>query len=521
MKQEEFQDALKAMHVDKAPMFTAYTRDPSLWAKPSTYLYDVKELQDFAKKAIENNESVVCQSINKDIPHMTFDKENISAVLDCHFGAEKQRHDIQLSMYNRYLQKPDLMQPEELVDWYHEFLKNKEAGMTTANNLPEYITLNLQKDEDYFPELACFSRLYSFEEFVQEIYPYAWSEYASAEEQDLLLKLGDLPQSRNYDLVASEMWNDFHLSTEGYSPCAYNEISIELTTNYGCGGWKTAEDCKAWQAEVYSKLEEAGFMIEKPKDKFACCCLYEEGQELNLYMHPRAFTGTATAEQTKRILEILKSCETIYEVKLQESLPIFDLSSEQYQDLIARNKDRIVDFIKETYPKSYICHYANGIGVDFAQYCRLPLFELKQSCFQHSDPDVFAVSEIAKEIAKEIPHEFHPKDFFVCPDLEYSPYTFYGMIIETHKDDVDVALFANNGTTYVGTRNYSINTLINTFQKLTQEELKQFAESLQEGLHGGSLVPIGKYEQSIYHEAEAIIKDLQKENREQRTERET
>ena len=208
-------------------------------------------------------------------------------------------------------------------------------------------------------------------------------------------------------------WKDFKLEIpEDIKVSEYMRVDIKITTAYKYGsGWGSQEAIQnygsgsnaanAWELEVYEKLSNAGYYIEKADMEGSCETLLESklkgknyrADHLDLYMHPMEFTGYATMDQLNEIVDILESCKTIDNVRVNIAERVYSMSDYLYEQVLNDNAERIVRHICEKYkPKDR--EYSGQIAIDFAGECRLPRANAQSSCLSSSDIDVKYITQL-------------------------------------------------------------------------------------------------------------------------------
>lgn len=205
-------------------------------------------------------------------------------------------------------------------------------------------------------------------------------------------------------------FSGFKLNTEGLPVAEEHQIRIGIKSDYKWGSGWTETQAKRFENIVYTQLEECGpYKVKEIKGDLGCPHLVSipyhgplesrsgskipKTGRLDLYMHPMEFTGFATPEDTKRIMEILKSCpEVIYEVKLTKDIEVYDLNDSLYRKLILSQAKEIADIVKSEKEKGNPLY---DIGFDFAKACRLPRYG-DASILSSGQVDIETVENIAK-----------------------------------------------------------------------------------------------------------------------------
>ena len=175
----------------------------------------------------------------------------------------------------------------------------------------------------------------------------------------------------------------------------YYNTRIEIKGLYSWGvGFHNQKAYSDFHSVVYGALENAGYTIVKDADKYSCDYLTKEGSHLNLYMHPMEFTGAATREEIEDIVKILNSCECVQEAEIWSATPLYDLSADEYRNMIYNDAENIALTMLNS---RYDIKNNYDADIDFAQAVRIDrLDEPSVGGYSSSDIDVSAVNDIRK-----------------------------------------------------------------------------------------------------------------------------
>ncbi len=198
----------------------------------------------------------------------------------------------------------------------------------------------------------------------------------------------------------NNIFTGFSLNIPGQiTPAPENNVHIKITSDYQWGSGWTAMQAKRFEDIVYPKLEEAGYVLHFPKDSFGCPTLTNPDNKMDLYLHPMEFTGYATKEDTEKIIAILRDCsEAVYETSLLYANKVYDISDEEYKQILEDNKDRIINHIQSIpdYKK-----YLYDAGFDFAKASRIPRIGDGPG-YSYNNTDITYVSKLAKELKQQL-----------------------------------------------------------------------------------------------------------------------
>ena len=192
---------------------------------------------------------------------------------------------------------------------------------------------------------------------------------------------------RNLEL---EIPTDFKVAEE-------QRVSIVIDGLYGWGvGYIVDPD--EYKDNVYPKFIGTGYEMEESRFSGACSRLYspEEGNKLDLYMHPMSYDGYASPADAAKVAAILSECPLVKGVRIDviEEI-VYDLSDEEYEAFLKEHKDEIINGIKEFLATGGDVSKGD-IGFDFAREARIPrVGDGAGLC--SSDTDIRVITEIFKE----------------------------------------------------------------------------------------------------------------------------
>lgn len=170
----------------------------------------------------------------------------------------------------------------------------------------------------------------------------------------------------------------YNFEWQGLEKCQLakeKNVHIHMDAGYLWGAGWTYEQREAFENELYPKLLEAGYYIEKGRGAGICDMLYRADKNGNrnrfdnfsIYMHPSDFSGYASDEDIGKIIDILNSCKCIRNAKAGYLKECYNISDGEYVRLLARNHDGIRRYV-ETRPKEDVW----GIASRFASEHRIP-----------------------------------------------------------------------------------------------------------------------------------------------------
>lgn len=174
----------------------------------------------------------------------------------------------------------------------------------------------------------------------------------------------------------------------------YERVTIAIRTDYMDGtGWNKGQ-ATAFEEDVYPVLELAGFKLVEAEQKAYCPYIrsVERDNKLNLYLHPQAITGDGKMDDIAKIIDTLKECPTVYDVRLHYHEPVYDISDHAYHEFLLEHSDEIIKCIQNAVFRGEWMHKGE-IGFDFARECRIPRIG-DGSGISFSDVDVQTVRDI-------------------------------------------------------------------------------------------------------------------------------
>lgn len=195
-------------------------------------------------------------------------------------------------------------------------------------------------------------------------------------------------------------------------PSEYMKTSIAIASDYRWGeGW-TKQQADRFETEVFSKLEQQGFVISYPKDREgsirSCPSLKtsKEHDKTDLYLHPMEFSGYVTKADCDRIVAVLQSCDCIHGVKIAQQDYCYDISDNMYEEMLYENIHNIVDgfpkFFNQQGFKNMGAYAMQEYAFECVHECRLPRIGDKAG-FSSNDIDVKTITNMLK-VAKELGH---------------------------------------------------------------------------------------------------------------------
>ena len=152
-------------------------------------------------------------------------------------------------------------------------------------------------------------------------------------------------------------------------PSAYSKHRIHIDGLYQWGtGWDEASR-KIYSEQILSRLEKAGFTIEHSKHSGVSPTLRKDGSLCDVYLHPMEFVGIATDAEIDAIHDVLDQCEEegyIDEWEVTEHQFLYDVTIEQYRDILELNRGKVVEWFKSNKEQ------LQGVfqGMEFVETCR-------------------------------------------------------------------------------------------------------------------------------------------------------
>lgn len=174
---------------------------------------------------------------------------------------------------------------------------------------------------------------------------------------------------------------------EGLVPAEEKLVHINIVSDYRWGyGWTEAQ-ARNFRDEVFPKLKDAGYEIEKPKETYSAYTLRMPNRmdHTSLHLHPMDFSGYARIEDIIKIIGILKTCKCVYEIATPKCKDVYNLTEAQYKDVLAKNSKDILEWAK-AYKEKGLPMY--DIAFQFAQEYRIPCYGMSTGCLSSSDVDI-------------------------------------------------------------------------------------------------------------------------------------
>lgn len=111
------------------------------------------------------------------------------------------------------------------------------------------------------------------------------------------------------------------------------------------------EDAVVFKKQVIDKLSEIGFTI-KNDGPFTASYIVgkDKNDKTNLYLHPLEFTGYMKLEDVEKILSVLENC-TCTSVSKAEFFYAYDISDDEYRDILTAHSKDILSFVREYWKK--------------------------------------------------------------------------------------------------------------------------------------------------------------------------
>ena len=160
----------------------------------------------------------------------------------------------------------------------------------------------------------------------------------------------------------------------------------------------------AFRDDVSPALKSAGFKIITAKQNTYSYCLHicsvEMDNKLDLYLHPQMISGDGKMDDITKIIEILKECPTVCDVRLQSHEPVYDMSDQEYHEFLLEHSDEIIKCIQDAVLCDK-CVRKGTIGIDFAMGCRIQRIGDRSGEFKRSDVDVQTVRDIYTNAEKD------------------------------------------------------------------------------------------------------------------------
>lgn len=184
-------------------------------------------------------------------------------------------------------------------------------------------------------------------------------------------------------------------------------INIQIKTDYEWGSGWTGTQQQKFIDVIFPKLKEAGFIIKDPKDNFGCETLHspDPDNKMDIYMHPMEFTGYAREADIKKIYDVFTdSPEVIYNKALLYSKQVYDVSDEQYLEILKDNEPRIREHLESMKDARAYEYMLMDAGFDFAKIARIPRIG-DHAGYSARDVDIAFVQDIAKQIRMELKNE--------------------------------------------------------------------------------------------------------------------
>jgi len=180
----------------------------------------------------------------------------------------------------------------------------------------------------------------------------------------------------------------------------YVRTSIAIEGLYGWGtGYYSSSHREFFENAVYDAFYNKGYEIIESNSSGHCAHLAKKGSNLDIYMHPMEFSGTATPEEIEDIIGILSSFE---QLKVNENRRdvLYDIPDSTYRFMIF---DRAEEIVRE-----YAYSREKGVDAafDFAKNAGIERLQHFHLGYSSSDLDITAAAQIIdryKELKKENP----------------------------------------------------------------------------------------------------------------------
>lgn len=163
------------------------------------------------------------------------------------------------------------------------------------------------------------------------------------------------------------------------------------------------KDIVVFEKQFYSQLEETGYYIDYPEQtiqyiKYSPYMYLSEGDVKNPHARMKVFLGSneisghAPEEEIQKILELLKKCQYVHNIRLVYSWKVYDISDDEYLSILEKAKPQIEiwtrKYLEYGYPRS-------SIGDNFSR-----LFGVKRvsNCLSSDRIATYYVNKIAQNI---------------------------------------------------------------------------------------------------------------------------
>ena len=130
-----------------------------------------------------------------------------------------------------------------------------------------------------------------------------------------------------------------------------------------------------FEKQFYSQLEEAGYYIDYPEqtDRYIkdspYMYLYKGDEQspharMKVFLGANEISGHAPEEEIQKILEILKKCQHIHNIRLVYSWKVYDISDDEYLSILDKAKPQI-----ELWARKYLeyGYSRSSIGDNFSE----------------------------------------------------------------------------------------------------------------------------------------------------------
>lgn len=163
------------------------------------------------------------------------------------------------------------------------------------------------------------------------------------------------------------------------------------------------KDITVLEKQFHAQLVESGYFIDYPKQtikyiKFSPYMYFSEGDVKNpharmkVYLGSNEISGHAPEEEIQNILELLKKCQHVHNIRLVYSRKVYDISDDEYMSILEKAKPQI-----EIWTRKYLeyGYSRSSIGDDFSR-----LFGVKRVSNRLSSDRIasYYVNKIAENV---------------------------------------------------------------------------------------------------------------------------
>lgn len=178
----------------------------------------------------------------------------------------------------------------------------------------------------------------------------------------------------------------FETLRDGLEISEYKRIRINLDSAYKWGSGWTARERNEFESCIYPKMQDAGFEIKEGEFDGSCERLKKSRSSLDIYMHPMEFTGYATENELRKIVDILNKCTEVCTIRNIITEDVYALTDDYYIKVLAEHSEELLEYFRKLKAKRMNSNW--DIPFEFARRYRIPRVGDSEGCLSSSDADI-------------------------------------------------------------------------------------------------------------------------------------